>query len=118
MIIDPAYSNAMPSGRGEASGEGYTINGLDVGGDSVFLSNGTKIHPINQVLLPASMVTPTPAAAAVAVTDVVSATRTGRIAFVSNHDGNAEICMMNADGSGQKRLTTVTSIAWWSSWGR
>jgi hypothetical protein len=30
---------------------------------------------------------------------------TGRIAFTSNRDGNEEIYVMNADGSGQTRLT-------------
>ena len=30
---------------------------------------------------------------------------TGRIAFTSNRDGNGEIYVMNADGSGQTRLT-------------
>ena len=30
---------------------------------------------------------------------------TGRIAFVSDRDGNDEIYVMNADGSGQTRLT-------------
>src|SRR5688572_9565780 len=34
-----------------------------------------------------------------------SASGGGKIAFVSDRDGNAEIYVMNADGSDQKRLT-------------
>jgi Tol biopolymer transport system component len=34
-----------------------------------------------------------------------SAPATGRIAFASNRDGNAEVYVMNADGSGQANLT-------------
>ena len=41
---------------------------------------------------------------------------TGRIAFVSYRDGNAEIYVMNADGSGQTRIsygsTEVGQPAW------
>ena len=33
--------------------------------------------------------------------------RGGKIAFVSDRDGNQEIYVMNADGSGQTRLTTT-----------
>jgi Tol biopolymer transport system component len=39
-----------------------------------------------------------------AMSEVVTAGE-GKIAFVSNRDGNLEIYVMNADGSGQKRLT-------------
>src|SRR5437899_5042435 len=41
----------------------------------------------------------------------------GRIAFVSDRDGNAEIYVMNADGSGVTRLTDNPAVdrspAWW-----
>ena len=40
----------------------------------------------------------------------------GRIAFVSNRDGNREIYVMNADGSGQTRLTNNTENDWGPSW--
>jgi dipeptidyl aminopeptidase/acylaminoacyl peptidase len=36
----------------------------------------------------------------------------GRIAFVSERDGNREIYVMNADGSGQTRLTNTTADEW------
>ena len=36
---------------------------------------------------------------------VAISVQNGRIAFVSERDGNAEIYVMNADGSGQTRLT-------------
>lgn len=47
---------------------------------------------------PTPTVTPTPAPTAVGGTD-------GLIAFVSTRDGNSEIYVMNADGSGQRNLT-------------
>ena len=42
---------------------------------------------------------------------------TGRIAFASNRDGNAEVYVMNADGSGQTNLTNnpaSDAVATWS----
>ena len=39
------------------------------------------------------------------VTPAMAATDDGKILFVSNRDGNAQIFVMNADGSGQKPLT-------------
>jgi TolB protein len=47
---------------------------------------------------PEVVLTPTPASTS-------TVTPTGRIAFVSNRDGNYEIYVMNADGSGVTRLT-------------
>lgn len=49
-------------------------------------------------------VTPTPAVT-VSITPSPSPTPLARIAFVSDRDGNNEIYVMNADGSGQIRLT-------------
>ena len=40
----------------------------------------------------------------------------GVIAFSSNRDGNMDIYLMNANGSGQRRLTTHTSDDYWPSW--
>ena len=40
-----------------------------------------------------------------------------RIAFESVRDGNDEIYVMNADGSGQTRLTDNDAMDWWPSWG-
>jgi Tol biopolymer transport system component len=37
--------------------------------------------------------------------DDLAATPTGKIVFVSSRDGNSEIYLMNADGSGQQRIT-------------
>ena len=35
-------------------GFAYSVNGIDVGGmDSIFIANGTQVHPITKVLLPA-----------------------------------------------------------------
>jgi TolB protein len=41
----------------------------------------------------------------------------GRIAFVSDRDGNAEIYVMNADGSGQTNLTNSPAPNAFPSWG-
>ena len=46
---------------------------------------------------PARTVTPTPSG--------LAASLSGRIAFTSDRDGNAEVYVMNADGSGQVNLT-------------
>ena len=43
-------------------------------------------------------------------------TSTPRIAFHSNRDGNWEIYVMNADGSGQTRLTNNPAADSWPSW--
>jgi hypothetical protein len=40
------------------------------------------------------------------ITPTVTAASNGKIAFVSNRDGNYEIYVMNADGSNQQRLTS------------
>ncbi|MCH8349239.1 MAG: PD40 domain-containing protein, partial [Chloroflexi bacterium] len=40
-----------------------------------------------------------------------------QIAFVSARDGNHEIYVMNADGSGQTRLTNNTAIDFDPDWG-
>ena len=44
------------------------------------------------------------------------ASLTGRIAFASDLDGNFEIYVMSADGSGQTRLTDNPAIDWQPSW--
>ncbi|MCL0029297.1 hypothetical protein M1N23_04065 [Dehalococcoidia bacterium] len=40
----------------------------------------------------------------------------GHIAFASNRDGNEEIYVMNADGSGQTRLTNNAGGDNWPAW--
>ena len=39
-----------------------------------------------------------------------------KIVFRSNRDGNWEIYVMNADGSGQKRLPNIAGSDWLPSW--
>src|SRR5213592_5176722 len=39
-----------------------------------------------------------------------------RIAFMNNYDGDFEICVMNADGTGVKQLTKNSSIDAYPSW--
>jgi hypothetical protein len=41
----------------------------------------------------------------------------GKIAFMSDRDGNDEIYVMNADGSGQTRCTNNTALDWEPDWG-
>ena len=40
----------------------------------------------------------------------------GKIAFVSDRDGDFEIYVMNADGSGQTRLTDNAAGDYWPTW--
>ena len=40
----------------------------------------------------------------------------GKIAFQSDRDGNFEIYVMNADGSGQTRLTNNNAEDWEPNW--
>ena len=42
--------------------------------------------------------------------------RTAKIAFVSYRDGNPEIYLMNADGSGQTRLTQNSAFDYGPAW--
>ena len=62
------------------------------------LSTPTPAATATRTPTPAATNTPTPTPAPIP-------TPTGRIAFQSDRDGNAEIYVMNADGSGQTRLT-------------
>ena len=39
-----------------------------------------------------------------------------RVAFVSDRDGNEEIYVMNADGTGQERLTSSAGVDVWPAW--
>ena len=41
----------------------------------------------------------------------------GKIAFMSDRDGNQEIYVMNADGSNQTRITNNSAWDWEPSWG-
>ena len=43
-------------------------------------------------------------------------TASGRIASVSDRDGNLDIYVMNADGSGQTNLTNSPSNGWGAAW--
>ena len=38
------------------------------------------------------------------------------IAFLSDRDGNGEIYVMNADGTGQTRLTNNPALDWFPAW--
>jgi formylglycine-generating enzyme required for sulfatase activity len=49
-------------------------------------------------------------------TEAPASTVNGRIAFVSDRDGNREIYVMNADGSGQTRLTDNPALDWTPAW--
>ena len=42
--------------------------------------------------------------------------RSGQIAFVSRRDGDTEIYVMNADGTGQTRLTNNATADWSPAW--
>jgi Tol biopolymer transport system component/uncharacterized surface protein with fasciclin (FAS1) repeats len=88
-------------------GDGFSINGLEVGGDSIWTADGTQIHPINQVLLPPSMVTPTRVPTAPAAASTITAT--GRIAYFAGADyspnSHLEIYLINPDGSGKIQVT-------------
>jgi TolB protein len=40
----------------------------------------------------------------------------GKIAFVTKREGNDEICVMDADGSSQQRVTNNPALDWGPSW--
>jgi Tol biopolymer transport system component len=46
----------------------------------------------------------------------VAVTASGEIAFVSTRDGNAEIYVINADGSGLQNLTNDPGMDYWPAW--
>ncbi|MDQ2806829.1 MAG: protein kinase [Chloroflexota bacterium] len=68
----------------------------------------------------AAVVTPTNAPTntptSVSASSVSNSGARGRITFYSYRDGNAEIYVMNADGSGQTRLTNNPAIDWEPAW--
>jgi dipeptidyl aminopeptidase/acylaminoacyl peptidase len=49
-------------------------------------------------------------------TATVAIGASGEIAFVSTRDGNAEIYVMNADGSGLQNLTNDPGMDYWPAW--
>jgi serine/threonine protein kinase len=63
---------------------------------------------------PAPTATPTPTS--IPVPPTVTPNATGRIAFVSNRDGNYEIYAMNGDGSSQINLTNSQADDWTPAW--
>jgi hypothetical protein len=46
----------------------------------------------------------------------VEVTPPGKLAFVTNRDGNGEIYVMDADGSKQQHLTNNPALDWGPSW--
>ena len=65
------------------------------------------------VVLAACSESPTPP---VEPTPQDTVTNTPRLAFHSNRDGNWNIYVMNADGTGQTRLTDDPAADSWPSW--
>jgi hypothetical protein len=65
----------------------------------------TPIQTSTPTPTPTSIPTPTPTSVPTPIPTSAPAVTNGRIAFSSDRDGNAEIYVMNVDGSGQTNLT-------------
>ena len=66
--------------------------------------------------LPAPAITPKPVNTQSRSTVAGATLTTGRIAFVSDRDGDDEIYVMNTDGSAVTKLTDNPNKDWWPSW--
>ena len=91
---------------GEAREGGYWgAWDLAIGADTIYVSSGNKLYAIGEgaptAPLPTATPTPTPMPSV-----------GGRIAFASNRNGNYEIYVMNADGSGVRRLAEGMDPVW------
>ena len=113
------YLSSLIVGDREVLGERYEVSGNSEGcpvagidydasvptststptGTSIESSVAPAVPPITPVLVPPVMWSPSPAATE------TPPPLSGRIAFVSWRDGDAEIYVMNIDGSNQTRLT-------------
>ena len=65
---------------------------------------------------PAAVATPTPTPVATPTATPTVAPATGKIAFISDRDGNGEVYVMNADGTGQTNLTNNPSDDFGPAW--
>ena len=63
-----------------------------------------------------STLVPPPTFTPTSVSTVLPGRGQGRIAFVSNRDGNSEIYVMQADGTGERRLTHSSGDDWSPAW--
>ncbi len=95
---------------GVSIGEFLAVNGLDQNvtlqvGDVLLLPIGNC--PPLLILTPTLAVTPTP---------TPYGGGSGQFAFVSERDGNREIYIMNADGSGARNLTNNPADDWDPTW--
>ena len=76
------------------------------GGDGSSPKASPTLSPSPAVVPPSPTLEPTPTPIATPSAATPGPPATSRIAFLSQHDGNLAIYVMNADGSGQTRLTT------------
>ena len=102
LRITPKRSGELPIHvRGWLCRDGYTDCGRNPSEGSATDQQGWVVE-VETVSVAASSATPSPAS--------------GRIAFASGRDGNSEIYVMNADGSGVTRLTHNEAGDGASSW--
>ncbi len=95
--------------RGATAGDGgrYALT-LEVEGVDEADSEATSAAPAS---------TPTPAATPTAApTATPGPSSAGKIVFFSDRNGNSEIHVMNADGTGQTRVATGSGAAWDPAW--
>jgi WD40 repeat protein len=100
QTMDDAYLGADWTSSAHAMGWGWDDPGeWDPGKYSVDLYVGDDLMATGSFEIVADAVSDT--------IDIPSAGPTGRIAFVSERDGNRDIYVINADGTGEVRLTDV-----------
>jgi Tol biopolymer transport system component len=90
---------------------------------AIVMPTATLLLLTNTPIPPTETATPTPTEAAKPLpTDTptplppLSGSGGGVIAFTSEIDGDFEICVMNADGSAQRRLTNHPGEDYWPTW--
>jgi TolB protein len=118
IAVSVAPAQRKPASKGLLYG-GVAVVLLVIAGVafSVFSSGGNKNSPATTLTAQEAVVAP---AIEAAETPTIAPTPIGggggKIAFVSDRDGNSEIYIMNANGSGVTRLTNNSAVDTYPDW--
>lgn len=117
VALDPdGYLVALDGGGAQPlarNGGMVTFSSVEAGNHSVALSG---LAPNCAVSGPNWRMVRVTAGATAQLVFQIACPRLGQIAFMSNRDGNVEIYLMNADGTGLINLTNNPTEDWYPAW--